>query len=282
MAELSAEPDGHRLDELLGRLRVHPVLTAHPTEARRRAVATALRRIGALLDALDDERGRARPSAPRSRRRLREEIDLLWRTAPLRVKPIGPLDEVRTVMAVFDETLFRLAPVIYRALDDALPRPARRRPAARRWLPRSCASAAGWARDRDGNPLVTAQVTREAAVIQADHALRALENATSRIGRALTVHAEAAPPGAGARARPGGRRDATTPSCWPGLAERSPQEPYRTYLLYLARRLRGDPPAPGRPGLPRPARIPGRPAARAGRPGRGRCAPARRSASCST
>src|SRR5204863_51968 len=50
--------------------------------------------------------------------------------------------------------------------------------------------------DRDGNPLVTAQVTREAAVIQADHALRALENATSRIGRALTVHAEAAPPGA--------------------------------------------------------------------------------------
>src|SRR5215831_6373966 len=55
VAELSAEPGGHRLDDLLSRLRVHPVLTAHPTEARRRAVATALRRIASLIDALDDE-----------------------------------------------------------------------------------------------------------------------------------------------------------------------------------------------------------------------------------
>ena len=91
--------------------------------------------------------------------------------------------------------------------------------------------------DRDGNPFVTAQVTRETAVIQADHVLRALENATTRIGRALTVHADAAPPGAGSRARPGGRRDATTPNCSPSSGARSPQEPYRTYLLYLAQRL---------------------------------------------
>jgi phosphoenolpyruvate carboxylase len=91
--------------------------------------------------------------------------------------------------------------------------------------------------DRAGNPLVTAPVTREAAVIQADHALRALENATSRIGRALTVHAEAAPPGAGlALALEAAATD--HPELLAGLAERSPQEPYRTYLLYLAERLR--------------------------------------------
>jgi phosphoenolpyruvate carboxylase len=91
--------------------------------------------------------------------------------------------------------------------------------------------------DRDGNPLVTAQVTREAAVIQADHALRALENATSRIGRALTVHAEAAPAGAGLTlALEAAETD--HPELLAGLAGRSPQEPYRTYLLYLAERLR--------------------------------------------
>ena len=50
--------------------------------------------------------------------------------------------------------------------------------------------------DRDGNPFVTAQVTRETATIQADHVLRALENVTTRIGRALTVHEATTPPSA--------------------------------------------------------------------------------------
>src|SRR5215472_9226434 len=235
MAQLSAEPDGHRLDDLLGRLRVHPVLTAHPTEARRRAVATALRRIAGLIDALDDERGTA--GHAEVRRRLREEVELLWLTAPLRVKPIGPVDEVRTVMGVFDETLFTLAPVMYRALDAACHGqrggPAGPVPVAPAFL-----RFGSWVgADRDGNPLVTAQVTREAAAIQADHALRALENATSRIGRALTVHAEAAPPGPGLVLALEAA-ETEHPELLAGLAERSPQEPYRTYLLYLAERLR--------------------------------------------
>ena len=234
VAELRAGPDGHRLGEALGRLRVHPVLTAHPTEARRRAVASALRRIAGLIEALE-EHGTA--GHAEVRRRLREEIELLWLTAPLRVKPIGPVDEVRTVLAVFDETLFSLAPVIYRALDAAC--------RAQGAFPDGPAPVGppflrfgSWVgADRDGNPLVTSQVTREAAAIQADHALRALENATSRIGRALTVHADAAPPGAGlAAALEAAEND--HPELLAGLAERSPQEPYRTYLLYLAERLR--------------------------------------------
>ena len=69
------------------------------------------------MEALDAAAGPA--GQAEVRRRLREEIDLLWLTAPLRVKPIGPIDEVRTVMAVFDDTLFSLAPAFYRALDAA-------------------------------------------------------------------------------------------------------------------------------------------------------------------
>ena len=106
-------------DALIGRLEVHPVLTAHPTEARRRAVTESLRRISALLDILDAPQPGAAAQAE-AVRRLREEIDLLWRTSALRSRAMQPLDEVRAGMAVFDDTLFRLAPAVYRALDQAL------------------------------------------------------------------------------------------------------------------------------------------------------------------
>ena len=90
--------------------------------------------------------------------------------------------------------------------------------------------------DRDGNPFVTAQVTRETATIQADHILRALEAATARTGRALTVHEATTPPSAGLR-RALAAAAAAHPELLAEIAARSPQEPYRTYLLYAAQRI---------------------------------------------
>ena len=90
--------------------------------------------------------------------------------------------------------------------------------------------------DRDGNPFVTAQVTRETATIQADHVLRALENTTARIGRALTLHAATTPPSAGLR-RALAAAHAAHPELLAEIEARSPQEPYRTYLLYAAQRI---------------------------------------------
>ncbi len=75
VAEISREAGPEHLRELLASLRVHLVLTAHPTEARRRAVVAALRRISGLLDVLDDPRTAAAsdsrtgsPPVSRSRR----------------------------------------------------------------------------------------------------------------------------------------------------------------------------------------------------------------------
>jgi phosphoenolpyruvate carboxylase len=222
-----------RAGGMLAGLRVHPVLTAHPTEARRRAVTEALRRIGALLASLNDGRLGASEHAE-ALRRLREEIDLLWRTAALRVQAMQPLDEVRTVMAAFDETLFRVVPALYRALDRALQGPLSGEAAA--VAPAFLRFGSWVGADRDGNPFVTAQVTRETAVIQADHALRALENAATRVGRALTVHAE--PGRAGPEiTRALGAAGRAHPDLLAEITARSPGEPYRTYLLYAARRL---------------------------------------------
>jgi len=230
VAQFAAEPE--RLTELLARLRVQPVLTAHPTEARRRAVATTLRRMAVLVDTLDEARAPAELAGVR--RRLREEIQLLWLTAPLRVKPIGPVDEVRTVMAVFDDALFGLAPAFYRALQAATAGLPGGGPAP---LAGACLRFGSWVgADRDGNLTVTAQVTRDAAAIHADHALRALETATTRVGRALTIHAGSAPPSADLAVALEAAETAH-PELLAQIGARSPEEPYRTFLLFLAERL---------------------------------------------
>jgi len=233
VAAVSHDAGPEHLAELLGSLRVHLVLTAHPTEARRRAVVAALRRISVLLDRLDDQRTGA-TDREEARRALREQIDLLWRTSQLRVKAMDPIDEVRTVMIAFDETLFRVVPAVYRELDRAVAAADDEAdvPPVRAFL-----RFGSWVgADRDGNPFVTAQVTRETATIQADHILRALENATTRIGRALTLHATTTPPSAGLR-RALAAAHAAHPELLAEIEARSPQEPYRTYLLYTAQRL---------------------------------------------
>src|SRR5258708_538752 len=179
------------LRELLDDLVIHPVLTAHPTESRRRAVVAAISRVGAQLEALDDPRVSAR-EAREARRCLLEEIDLLWRTGQLRSTQVRALDEVRSVMAIFDETLFRAVPEIYRDLDAALgPDDAGLRPPIAPAFVRLGSWVGG---DRDGNPAVTAQVTVDAMEIQADHVLRGLETALLRVGRSLTADLVTTPP----------------------------------------------------------------------------------------
>jgi phosphoenolpyruvate carboxylase len=230
--------------DLIGRLEVHPVLTAHPTEARRRAVTEALRRISEQLDVLDTGELGATARAE-ALRRLREEVDLLWRTSALRSQAMQPLDEVRSGVAVFDETLFRLAPSVYRALDQALL--GELSGAVPPQAPAFLRFGSWIGADRDGNPFVTAEVTEQAAGIQADHALRALENATTRIGRSLTVDAGLLAGSTGHNRLSGRALDELAaalaaarhshPEVVGELVTHSSGEPFRAFLLYAGRRL---------------------------------------------
>ncbi|GAA3444265.1 phosphoenolpyruvate carboxylase [Planomonospora venezuelensis] len=232
LAQAVQELGGERVAELVEGLRLHPVLTAHPTEARRRAVVTAIQRVSGQLAAYNSpERGAAERAE--TRRRLLEEIDLLWRTAQLRHTKLDPLDEVRTAMAAFDETLFRMVPHVYRALDSALGEGSgTREPLARPFI-----RYGSWiGGDRDGNPNVTAKVTRDAVLIQAEHVLIALENATLRIGRSLTVTAEYTPASPELRAALAAAEN-DHPELVSEMATRSPREPHRQWLLYVAARI---------------------------------------------
>ncbi|MBF8186690.1 phosphoenolpyruvate carboxylase [Nonomuraea sp. K274] len=224
---------GHeRVTELLEGLELHPVLTAHPTEARRRAVVTAIQRVSGQLTEYNSP-GRGASERAENKRRMLEEIDLLWRTAQLRSTKLDPLDEVRTAMAAFDETLFRMVPQVYRSLDAALDERTGTRPPQARPFIRYGSWIGG---DRDGNPNVTARVTRDTIQIQSEHVLTALETACSRIGRTLTASAQFAPCSPELRTALATAVDAH-PEVVSELATRSPREPHRQWLLFVTARI---------------------------------------------
>jgi phosphoenolpyruvate carboxylase len=237
--------DDAALDAIVHRLQLSPVLTAHPTEARRRTLLVALRRCAGLLERLDDPR--LAPSEDRDvRRRLREEITLLWRTAELRAVAPTPADEVRTAMAFFDATLFTVVPQLYRALDVALDVPGRALgPAADTGrsgtrAPRVAAflRLGSWiGGDRDGNPAVNAEVTERAVRIACDHVLRGYVAAVTRM---MQTVAAVVPAGSEARRLASRLRDdaEALPETDRKLRRRFPDEPYRQRFGFMAERLR--------------------------------------------
>ena len=207
------------LTALLGRLEIVPVLTAHPTEARRRAIVETLWRIGALVERLD---GAQLSTSERTDvdRRLMEEVTALWRTGQVRARRPEPLDEVRAEMALFDQTIFEVLPIVAREMDSrARPGSGARAPAFDRPFLRWGTWVGG---DRDGNPHVTADVTRRAVEIRGG-----ARPARSRVGGAAhrqvddrlraghTGDARAAPAARGRRGRPSGGRRRSSSAGWP-------------------------------------------------------------------
>ena len=233
VADVRSSAGEPQMRALLAGLEFRPVLTAHPTEARRRAVLATIRRISSLLQERGDPRAGDTERAENTRRLL-EQVDVLWRTSQLRTSRPTPLDEVRSAMGVFSETLFEVVGNVYRRLDDALHGDAAgtKPPAVAPFV-----HLGSWiGGDRDGNPNVTAAITREAMQIQADHVLRALEYATDRLGRALTLDAATTPPSAQVRRILEDAR-AQNPELIADIESRSPSEPHRQLLLLAARRL---------------------------------------------
>ncbi|MDQ3689159.1 MAG: phosphoenolpyruvate carboxylase [Chloroflexota bacterium] len=192
-------PHTTQLQPLIDRLLLRPVLTAHPTEARRRTVLLAQRRLYRLLDRFDDPR-LTRSEDREQRRHLRQEISTLWQTSQDRRRRPSPLDEVRTAMVFFDRTLFSVTPRIYRAMDTALLERGRG-PAETGTGPPVGRSFLRWGSwiggDRDGHPGVTADITRATLRIHADHVLHGYRTITERLLQTVAIDERRAevPPG---------------------------------------------------------------------------------------
>lgn len=227
--EVGREEALRRLQELEFR----PVLTAHPTEARRRSVSRAIRRISDLL-AERDALAAGGTSRAENDRRVLEEIDTLWRTSPLRAQKPTVLDEVRTVMNIFDTTLFETFPAVYRRLDDWLSGPGAGREEP---LVRPFVRLGSWiGGDRDGNPNVTAEVTRAAAALANEHVLSALEDSARRISAKLTLDASGTPASAELTALWHRQRDLSEDAAAKAAKEVRDQ-PHRRALRMIAERI---------------------------------------------
>ena len=146
--------------ELLGRVEVVPVFTAHPTEVARRTVLFKRARIAAELERLD--------SLPLSDRRAREaadrvaaEITALWQTDEVRRRQPTVRDEIKMGLDYYPAALFASVPEVYEEMADAFRETFGCELAASE-LPRVVRFGSWIGGDRDGNPFVTPGCTRDA------------------------------------------------------------------------------------------------------------------------
>lgn len=188
-SQLLQEMGPAKASELLEKLEFHPVFTAHPTEARRKAVEGKIRRIANLLAV---RRGLGGSELEENERLLHNEIDALFRTSPIAAKKPTPVEEANTILDIFDSTLFETIPRVYRRFDDWML--GKKAGMVKPVCPAFFHPGSWIGSDRDGNPNVIAKVSRKVARKFSDHMLKALVKATTTVGRNMTMDVTTTPP----------------------------------------------------------------------------------------
>jgi len=198
------------ISALLERLKVELVLTAHPTEAKRRTVLSKLQRIARSLRALyyTDLLPREREAHLAA---IKAEITGLWLTNRNRTSRPAVTDEVRTNLYFIDEIFWRALPRVERELADAIARHYPQLSAPRGWL-----TLASWVGgDRDGNPNVTAEVTAETLRLHRGLAVERHRETLQDLARRLSFDERRAP---------------ATPVLADWVAARRPLPPHAAFL----------------------------------------------------
>ncbi|MFS8036058.1 phosphoenolpyruvate carboxylase [Xanthobacter sp. AM11] len=201
---------------------ISPVLTAHPTEVRRKSTLNREMEIAEILD----RRQRMVPTpaeAAEGEERLRRAILTLWQTALLRRIKLTVVDEVVNGLSYYDYTFLGELPQLYCAIEDSLAQDG-----AEVALPSFLRIGSWIGGDRDGNPFVTAEVLQETVRLHRERIMTHYADELGALGAELSLAA----------------RLVTVSDTLMDLAARSPdrsrehrEEPYRLVVAYVLARL---------------------------------------------
>jgi phosphoenolpyruvate carboxylase len=229
-AAAAGVPD-ETVERVLAHLDVGPTITAHPTEAKRVTVLEIHRRIYLKLYELESPRWTPRESVALLAS-LKNEIDLLWLTGEVRLEKPTVQSEVAWGLHFFRETLFDRTPYLCETLQTALDRhypelSSKVRPPLRysSWI----------GGDRDGNPFVTVETTRNALVQNRGAAVERLSLRLGDLSRLISISEHEA------RFSDEFKAALDEQLVLSGEADkiiaRNPEEPFRQYFSALNERL---------------------------------------------
>ena len=251
---------GEAAVDWLRSISIIPVFTAHPTEIARRVVMFKRRRIADLLEQLDriplsDEQ------LEQYEENLTAEITALWETDEVRTRRPTVRDEVKMGLDYYDASIYATLPGLYTEVAAAFE--------AEYGVCLSLAempvllSFGSWiGGDRDGNPYVTPQVTREALQMAREHLLAHYQQELQLILDLLTSSAQQAPISVELEQRLQNYLDALNTTGQQAFGERFEYESYRRFLSCVRVRLAGvgNAPSDGYPPVILDATLAGLPA----------------------
>lgn len=216
-----------QMQAVLDDLCIELVLTAHPTEARRRTVLSKIHRISDTLRALSQNALLPR-EVEQHHQLLRNEISTMWLTDRARTTRPAVTDEVRTALFFVGEIFWQAMPRVHDILVEAL---ARHYPGVRvqsTWL-----RLASWmGGDRDGNPNVTHEITAETLHLHRGLAIENHRRTLQDLGRRFSLNADRVPLPPGLQAWLNSREP--LPPHVQRIQKRYPKELYRQILALLA------------------------------------------------
>jgi phosphoenolpyruvate carboxylase len=218
LATLAEEGLDHAaIGDLLAHALVAPVLTAHPTEVRRKSMIDHRNRIAQLM-ALKDLGREETPEGDRVDDAILRQIALLWQTRVLRRERLYVTDEVETALSYLRDVFLPALPALYQRWDRAF--------GAR--VPSFLKPGSWIGGDRDGNPYVTAESLRTALAKASEAVLVFYMYAVHTLGAELSISTEHAQVDAAVQALADASGD---------TAQSRRDEPYRRALSGIYARL---------------------------------------------